>query len=134
MILGVVILIAFGGVLLLSNSQRTSLPTGGIDGGSTGGAPATQPTFIEFNIESRGLSFTPNEIKAKVGDTVRVIYRNNLGTHDFVIDEFNVRSPLINEGEIAAVEFLVDKRGVFEFYCSVPGHREAGMKGTLIVE
>lgn len=24
--------------------------------------------------------------------------------------------------------------GTYEFYCSIPGHREAGMKGTLVVQ
>jgi len=27
-----------------------------------------------------------------------------------------------------------EKEGTFEFYCAVPGHREAGQVGTLLVE
>lgn len=36
-------------------------------------------------------------------------------------------------GEEAAVTFTPTEPGVYEFYCSVPGHRDAGMIGTLIV-
>ncbi|MFN2312139.1 MAG: plastocyanin/azurin family copper-binding protein, partial [Spirochaetia bacterium] len=31
------------------------------------------------------------------------------------------------------VEFVADRAGSFEFYCSVPGHRQAGMYGTFVV-
>jgi plastocyanin len=88
----------------------------------------------EFTVESKGLKFTPNEIRVKVGDTVKITYVNTLGTHDWGIDELNVRTQLISAGEEETVEFVVDQAGTFEFYCSVPGHRGAGMFGTLVVE
>ncbi|MGH6856597.1 MAG: plastocyanin/azurin family copper-binding protein [Methylocella sp.] len=28
---------------------------------------------------------------------------------------------------------MIEKPGEYEFICDLPGHREAGMKGTLIV-
>ena len=54
------------------------------------------------------------------------------GTHDFKIDEFNVytETPLNQE---AVVEFIADKPGKFEYYCSKTGHRQNGHWGTLIV-
>jgi uncharacterized cupredoxin-like copper-binding protein len=33
----------------------------------------------------------------------------------------------------ASVSFVPTKPGTFEFFCAVPGHKEAGMVGTLIV-
>jgi uncharacterized cupredoxin-like copper-binding protein len=35
-------------------------------------------------------------------------------------------------GEIARKNIVFDKPGEYEFSCDLPGHREAGMKGTLI--
>ena len=88
----------------------------------------------EFIVESKGLNFTPNEIKVKVGDTVRVTYKNTLGKHDWTLDEFGAKTQMLDAGQEETVEFVADKAGTFEFYCSVAGHRAAGMKGTLVVE
>jgi uncharacterized cupredoxin-like copper-binding protein len=39
----------------------------------------------------------------------------------------------VEAGEIARKSIVFDKPGEYEFSCDLPGHREAGMKGTLIV-
>ncbi|WP_349408558.1 cupredoxin domain-containing protein [Pseudalkalibacillus sp. SCS-8] len=39
-----------------------------------------------------------------------------------------------NPGDTVSIKFIPKETGTFEFYCSVPGHKEAGMKGTIIVE
>ena len=36
-------------------------------------------------------------------------------------------------GQTTTGEFTFDKPGMFEFICSIPGHKDAGMKGTLTV-
>ncbi len=95
---------------------------------------AEESAIKEIIVESRGLVFNPEEIKVKMGDTVKLTYKNNQGTHDWNVDEFNAKTGLIDAGEEKTVEFVADKPGSFEYYCSVPGHREAGLKGTLIVE
>jgi uncharacterized cupredoxin-like copper-binding protein len=40
---------------------------------------------------------------------------------------------LAKAGEIARKNILVEKPGEYEFTCDLPGHRDAGMTGTLIV-
>ena len=37
-------------------------------------------------------------------------------------------------GMMATIEFTPDERGEYAYYCTVEGHRQAGMEGTLIVE
>lgn len=88
----------------------------------------------EFTFVSEGLNFTPNEIIVKVGDKVRITYKNTKGQHNLALDEFNVKTKLLNAGEEETVEFVADKAGTYEFYCPVPGHKAAGMEGMLIVK
>lgn len=95
---------------------------------------ATAEEIKEFSVESKGLSFTPKEVKVKLGDKVRVTFKNSGGIHDFTLDEFNVKTQRLEGGQQDSVEFMADKKGNFEYYCSVIGHRAAGMKGTLVVE
>jgi uncharacterized cupredoxin-like copper-binding protein len=52
--------------------------------------------------------------------------------HNFSIDELEIDVD-IDPG--AQEEVVINApAGEYEFYCNVPGHREAGMVGTLVVE
>ncbi|OGD33911.1 hypothetical protein A2988_00250 [Candidatus Azambacteria bacterium RIFCSPLOWO2_01_FULL_46_25] len=87
-----------------------------------------------MNVNGQNFSFAPSEIRVKKGEKVKVNFANAGGwPHDFVIDELNVRTPQVTVGESASVEFIADKAGTFEYYCSVGQHRQNGMKGKLIV-
>ena len=83
-------------------------------------------------MEARSFSFTPNTIQAKVGEPVRIDI-TSVAQHTFTIDELGV-NVITPHGQITEVEFTPDKKGTFQFYCSVSGHREAGQIGTITVE
>lgn len=87
-----------------------------------------------IQIEGGMTYFKPNEIKVKLGETVKIEFINVEGLHDFVVDELNIKTKIIGSGKTETVEFTPDKIGSFEFYCSVANHRQQGMVGTLIVE
>lgn len=112
-------------------------PTSGTVAGTTAEA-STSPTsgvnVVPFSVEGGMYYFNPNEIRVKQGDRVRITFTNVEGMHDLVIDEFNVKSKTIQAGESDTVEFLADKKGTFQFYCSIPTHRQKGMVGNLIIE
>lgn len=106
----------------------TTLPTT-----EPGSSNNTNISAKEFIIEGGNFSFTPNVMKVNKGDTVKITFKNMEGMHDLVIDEFNVRTNKIKTGEQETIQFVADKTGSFEFYCSVGTHRQMGMKGTLEV-
>ncbi len=87
-----------------------------------------------FDVVGGDFSFDVKEIRVKKGDKVKIVFENQEGFHDWVIDEFNARTPQIKAGKTEEVEFVADKVGTFEYYCSVGKHRQNGMKGKLIVE
>jgi sulfoxide reductase heme-binding subunit YedZ len=100
------------------------------------------------------LRFDPASLSVKVDRPVQITLKNagNL-EHDFVVAGMptrDVRNEIqgdhaerVKPGMVmgdaapngeAIVEFTPTRKGSYEFYCSVPGHREAGMKGRLRVE
>jgi len=85
-------------------------------------------------VSASNFSFSPKEMRVKKGEKVKIVLTNIGGTHDLVLDAFNVRTPQIGDGKTATIEFTADKTGTFEYYCSVGSHRALGMKGNLIVE
>ncbi len=88
----------------------------------------------KFQLIGKNYSFSPLEIRVKKGTKVKVELNVAEGFHDFVVDEFNARTSRAGAGESVTVEFVADKAGTFEYYCSVGSHRALGMKGKLIVE
>jgi nitrite reductase (NO-forming) len=76
------------------------------------------------------------ELVANVGDTIILtVVNGDPVLHDLVIDEFGVTTgELTTADQTVVLEFVVDQPGQFTYYCSVPGHKEIGMKGILRVE
>ncbi len=87
-----------------------------------------------IEVEAGSFYYKPNEIRVKKGETVKIVMKSVSMMHDFVIDELNVKMPITKNGETGTVEFVADKAGTFEYYCSVGQHRANGQVGTIIVE
>lgn len=94
----------------------------------------TTPDSSIIKVEGGMFYFKPNEIRVKEGQLVKIEFSNVEGMHDFVIDEFNVKTNTIQTKKSETVEFTPNKLGEFEFYCSVANHKQQGMVGKLIVE
>lgn len=107
------------------------------------------PPDIEFTLitggDSHGLVFkgvggdidgivNPTLI-VESGDVVRITLVNGQPIeHDWVIDEFNAATESVTEmDEERIVTFVADQEGTFDYYCSIAGHRSAGMEGKLQV-
>src|SRR5258706_5588704 len=87
-----------------------------------------------FNITAGNYYFVPNKITVNKGDSVTFAVANAGGFHDLVIDELQVKTPLVKTGETATVTFTASKTGTYIFYCIVRGHKEKGMLGTIVVQ
>lgn len=92
------------------------------------------PNAKLFTVTGSNFVFDVEEIRVKEGDTVTIHFMSAEGVHDFVIDEFNVQTQKVGTGEVSSVTFVADKKGTFEYYCSIGSHRANGMEGKLIVE
>ena len=96
-----------------------------------GGEAGEVATSDQFTVESHDIFFTPTEIEIP-SDTEVTILLPNLGAapHNFSIDELDI-SVDIAPGETKEVTITAPE-GEYEYYCNIPGHKEAGMVGTLI--
>ncbi len=112
----------------------------------TGEAPAADVTFtLVTTITGHGLSFVGKGgnidgvenplLEVPPASVVAIVLENGDGSeHDIAIDEFNAQSPRIRGvGETTTLTIQTDSEGDFAYFCTLPGHRIAGMEGTLRV-
>ena len=54
--------------------------------------------------------------------------------HDIAVPEFGAKSEqIVGKGSAAAIVFRANKKGVYEYLCTLPGHKAAGMFGKIVV-
>jgi plastocyanin len=101
--------------------------TGGEGGGAT----------LSFEADPGGdLAYTATSASTEAGE-VTIDFKNPQSlTHDVAIEDSSgetiAETEEIGQGETSTAANL--KPGKYTFYCTVPGHREAGMEGTLTVK
>src|SRR5207237_291877 len=77
--------------------------------------------------------FAPNELQmAGPGDLTVNVKNAGQIEHDFVIEGLDGRL-VVPAGQTATKLFPIAKVGIYTFVCSIPGHKEAGMSGKVIV-
>jgi uncharacterized cupredoxin-like copper-binding protein len=116
-------------------NETTGATTGGGEtqtGGGGGGA-----STLKFEADPGGeLAYTTTSASTKAGEVTVEFDNPQSLTHDVAIEDSS-------GGEVGKTELIADgsdsttvelEPGTYTFYCSVPGHREAGMEGTLTVK
>ena len=116
-----------------TQTQVTSAPTEAVSEPEATGSAVSSETK-EFTVTGANFKFDPKTITVKKGDKVKITFKSVGGFHNFVIDELNVKTSVVESGRDTTVEFTADKAGKFEYYCSIANHRAQGMVGTLTVE
>ena len=115
--------------------------------------PARTVTVIMTDNDGT-MRFVPDRLNVKKGEQVRFIIENKgVLKHEFTLasiqdnnkhaqlmqkypdmehDDPNAKS--VDPGKTAEILWRFSKAGTFEFACLIPGHREAGMHGTVAVK
>jgi plastocyanin len=112
-----------------SSSAETSSSesAGGAEGGST----------IKFEANPEGhLMFTTMKASGKAGDDTIDFVNPSTTPHNVAIEDSSgkmiAETETISKGETSTKVEL--EAGTYTFFCSIPGHREGGMEGTLTIE
>lgn len=89
----------------------------------------------QITVTGNEFSFNPSTITVKAGQQVQVIFKNTgQYPHNFTLADLNVQTKTIQPGQQDMVTFTPTKTGSFTYICTVPGHADRGMKGTLTVQ
>lgn len=118
--------------------------------GCSGSGQTGEAQLVE--IEAGNMLFVTKEVTLQQGKPFKLVLKNSdVQLHDLSIDkiagkvkaehsdshEMHGKKPDLHlsadAGKTAALEFTPAAKGTYEFYCTVAGHKEAGMKGTLVV-
>jgi len=120
------------------------------------GNPKKLARTIEVSMREGGgkMLFVPDKIQVRKGEQIRfVIHNEGMLRHEFMLatvadnnkhaalmkkypdmehDDPNAKSA--EPGKTVEIIWHFTKAGTFEFACLIPGHREAGMHGTVRVK
>jgi plastocyanin len=118
-VLSAVMLVAVGGASAIAGPAHTA--------GAHSVAITANPTGL--------LKFTKNSITTSPGQVTIVFTNNSPLSHDVVLinskNKVLGKTPVFDHGKKSFNVTLT--AGKYTYYCSVPGHRAAGMQGTLTV-
>ena len=80
------------------------------------------------------MRFGQTELRVQAGQEITLQLENyDTYAHSFDIDELNLHIQMPANNQVTT-QFTTPEPGTYTIYCSVPGHREAGMIATLVVE
>jgi len=86
-----------------------------------------------IEIVATDFSFKPAEVTVKAGEVVNLqLVNQGVAAHDLVVPSLGLWLA-VPPGQSLTSGMKFDRPGEYELFCSVPGHREVGMIGRIIV-
>lgn len=104
--------------------------------GTSGPASTAVPGANEVRVQAANFGFSPAEIRLPRGTDVNLTLVNpsaNGVVHDLTVPALGIHV-VANAGETRTVGLRGLAAGRYDAYCSVPGHSDAGMRATVIVD
>lgn len=104
--------------------------TGSVNG-VAGGKPSADAR--EVKIGASNFEFDPDELKIGAQEEIALALSSDDGPHDFAVDGLGLVADVGAGGETVQ-RLRIDEPGSYTFFCTLPGHRDGGMEGTLTVK
>jgi uncharacterized cupredoxin-like copper-binding protein len=117
-----------------SSSSSTSTPA---PAASSSSSSASSGGLKLQAVETNGLAFDRKTLSAKAGKVTLTMDNgsSNAQQHGIAVEGKGVDKDgkVVQPGGTSTVTVTL-KPGTYEFYCPVPGHKQAGMEGKLTVQ
>ena len=108
-------------------------PSCGSDGEHTDNhSEPVDPTAPQLAMVATSFNYDPKNITVPAGEKRTLVMKVKDIQHDFTVDELDIHVHG-DAGDTVRQTLTFDKPGKYTFYCSISGHRAAGMTGTLTV-
>src|SRR5438270_355766 len=108
-------------------------PAVGRDVGLLAPLEASGPPDVAIHVTATEFAFDQPTLRAQPGQRVSITLENGGKIeHNLRIDAAD-KQVVAKPGQTATAEFTLDQPGSYDFFCAIPGHKEAGMRGTLVV-
>ncbi|MBX3072206.1 MAG: PQQ-binding-like beta-propeller repeat protein [Thermomicrobiales bacterium] len=115
-------------------SEATAAPEASSPEAVNGNGGTGEVEGADVTVSMIDIAFDPKEITIPAEtDTVVGLTNDGVAIHNFNIPELNIASGDYQAGQSGSVTVNA-QAGDYTYFCSIPGHREAGMVGTLHVE
>lgn len=100
------------------------------------GVAIVDPDAPVIHVVANEFLYTPGDFEVEAGHSFTIMLHNEGALeHDITIEGFEELGGIhLVASEDGMASFTLDEPGEYTYYCTVPGHRGAGMTGTLIVE
>lgn len=135
LVLASLALVACGSSNSSSSSNTATSESGAAAGGSEKAAGGGEAISLEADPNGQ-LAYTTTSVTAKAGNVTIDFNNPQALEHDVAIEDSSGKvvgqTELVGEGSTSAPVKL--KPGTYHYFCTVPGHRDAGMEGTLAVK
>jgi uncharacterized cupredoxin-like copper-binding protein len=146
LLIGIIAIVLLGGGYYLStNNNYSSLSNNNQSPQSKTDAPTPSPIVTEatqnnnsvkqITVEGTDFAFTPSTITVNKDQALEITFKN-MGKfpHNLDILDLGVKTKTIQPGSQDTISFAPQKAGSFQFLCTVPGHADKGMVGTITVK
>jgi plastocyanin len=118
--------------------MMSDAPMGGaMHGGTTEhSAGQVDPGARVIEVQAKEFKFEPAALRVDAGEQFTVKLTNTgVLEHDFTVEGHeDLGAAHAQPGKDASNTFKFDEPGDYTSYCSIPGHRQAGMEGKVIIE
>jgi nitrite reductase (NO-forming) len=122
-------------VMAQDSGTPTASPGATPPGATPGASPAATAAGGVIEVKTVDIAFEPTELTIPADTDVQIhVVNEGMLEHDFNIEDTEFATEML-AGSGAEDTITVNlPAGEYTYFCSVPGHRQAGMEGTLTVE
>lgn len=141
-LVGLVVLLVIGGAAYFvfkptaqAPAPKMTEPSVSVTTQPSSGESSQSATVEKITVTGTDFAFTPSAFTLKKGDEVTIVFKNEgKYPHNLTISELGIATKTVQPGQEDMLVFTPKKTGSFTFMCTVPGHADRGMTGTLTVE